>query len=84
MNGIVKKWDCTRGYGLIAPLVGDPNAALVFVHRTSVPGLKRDGNLPIGAEVSFTLVRGDRGPQAASVELIPINGSTLKAQPTTP
>jgi CspA family cold shock protein len=81
MTGIVKSYNNSRGFGLIAPLIGKPDsAALVFFHCSAIVGRKRgeESGLPTGAEVEFELVRGDRGPQAANVKLRTLNGSVLQ------
>jgi len=81
MNGIVKYFNNTRGFGFIAPLIGRPDTAEeVFFHTSSLVGLKpgERAAVPIETEVSFDLVRGKGGrPQAANVRLVRINGKTL-------
>ena len=57
-------------------MIGKPDTAPeVFFHisavRSRVPP-------PIGAEVSFVLVRGTKRPQAANVELVILGGAALK------
>lgn len=69
MRGIVKSYNEKRGFGFIAPLVGRPDEVRhLFFHISAVKG-GRSG-VPSGAEVEFIVVRGDRGPQAADVELV--------------
>jgi cold shock CspA family protein len=71
MNGIVKMFDERLGYGFITPLIGKPGAtAPVFFHASAVRGRMA---IPAGAEVSFVLCRGDKGPQAGDVRLLPLN-----------
>jgi cold shock CspA family protein len=81
MIGIVTKYDAGRGYGLIEPMIGQPNsAALVFFHVSAIAGRTpgEDPAIPTGAEVEFDLVRGDRGPQAANVKLRILKSSVLQ------
>ncbi len=68
MTGLIERYDTTRGYGFITPLVGKPGAVeWIFFHRNVIVG---GAYLPEGAEVSFDVCRGERGPQAANVKLI--------------
>ncbi|MGB6777212.1 MAG: cold shock domain-containing protein [Planococcus citreus] len=61
-HGIVKWFNSEKGYGFIECDNGDD----VFVHFT---GIKGDGfrSLQEGAAVSFDIIDGNRGPQAANV-----------------
>ncbi|WP_062356553.1 cold-shock protein CspD [Bacillus kwashiorkori] len=61
-NGKVKWFNNEKGYGFIEVEGGDD----VFVHYTAIQG---DGykSLEEGQEVSFEVVEGNRGPQAANV-----------------
>lgn len=61
-NGKVKWFNNEKGFGFIEVEGGDD----VFVHFTSIQG---DGykSLEEGQEVSFEIVEGNRGPQAANV-----------------
>jgi hypothetical protein len=34
--------------------------------------------VPVGAEVRFKLVRGERGPQAADIQLVELSGNSLR------
>lgn len=81
MIGIIQKYDAVRGFGLIAPLIGKPDSAvLVFFHCSAIVGHRRgeEPGIPTGAEVEFDLVRGDRGPQAANVRLRILKSSALQ------
>ncbi|MDX8366516.1 cold-shock protein CspD [Cytobacillus sp. Hm23] len=62
-NGKVKWFNNEKGYGFIEVEGGDD----VFVHFTAIQG---DGykSLEEGQEVSFEIVDGNRGAQAANVE----------------
>ncbi|AIF66605.1 MULTISPECIES: cold-shock protein [Bacillaceae] len=64
-NGIVKWFNAEKGYGFIQ--VEDGND--VFVHYSAIQeeGFK---NLEEGQEVSFEVIEGERGPQAANVEKV--------------
>ncbi|MCQ6277842.1 cold-shock protein CspD [Bacillus sp. EB600] len=61
-NGKVKWFNNEKGYGFIEVEGGDD----VFVHFSAIQG---DGfkSLEEGQEVSFEIVEGNRGPQAANV-----------------
>ena len=65
-QGTVKWFNGSKGYGFIARDNGDD----VFVHFKAIIG---DGyrNLEEGQRVEFTVVQGQKGPQAQDV--IPIN-----------
>lgn len=62
-NGTVKWFNAEKGYGFIQQEEGDD----VFVHYSAIQdeGFK---TLEEGQEVSFEIIDGDRGPQAANVE----------------
>lgn len=61
-NGKVKWFNNEKGYGFIEVEGGND----VFVHYSAIQG---DGykSLEEGQEVSFEIVEGNRGPQAANV-----------------
>ncbi|MBM7703244.1 cold-shock protein CspD [Metabacillus iocasae] len=61
-NGKVKWFNNEKGFGFIEVEGGND----VFVHFTAIQG---DGykSLEEGQEVSFEIVEGSRGPQAANV-----------------
>lgn len=61
-KGIVKWFNSEKGYGFIECDNGED----VFVHFT---GIQSDGfrNLEEGETVTFDIVEGNRGPQAANV-----------------
>lgn len=63
MQGKVKWFNSEKGFGFIEVDGGND----VFVHFSAIQG---DGfkSLEEGQEVSFEIVDGDRGPQAANVE----------------
>ena len=62
MQGKVKWFNNEKGYGFIEVECGED----VFVHFSAIQaeGFK---SLEEGAEVSFEIVEGNRGPQAANV-----------------
>ena len=67
MDGIVKWFSPEKHYGYIQPLVGKPGSVPdLFFHASSVRG---GIALPAGAHVSFVVVRGAKGPQAAGVKV---------------
>ncbi|MBR3745569.1 MAG: cold-shock protein [Selenomonadaceae bacterium] len=63
--GKVKWFSAEKGYGFIAREEGDD----VFVHFSAI---QSDGykTLDEGQEVSFDIIEGERGPQAANVKKI--------------
>lgn len=64
-TGKVKFFNAEKGFGFIT----EDNGKDVFVHYT---GIKAEGykSLEEGQKVSFDIVEGNRGPQAANVEVI--------------
>lgn len=62
MNGTVKWFNADKGFGFITDEEGND----VFAHFSAIQG---DGykTLEEGQAVSFNLVEGDRGPQAAEI-----------------
>lgn len=83
MNGIVRRFDFRRGYGFIEGLTGHPGSnPEFFFHISSV----RDQiPPPIGCEVTFTAVRGERGPQAAGVQMVRVRqGPRTSGQESAP
>ncbi|WP_147533719.1 cold-shock protein CspD [Bacillus marasmi] len=61
-NGKVKWFNNEKGYGFIEVEGGDD----VFVHYSAIQGEGYKA-LEEGQEVSFEIVEGNRGPQAANV-----------------
>lgn len=61
-NGKVKWFNNEKGYGFIEVEGGDD----VFVHFSAIQG-EGYKSLEEGQEVSFEIVEGNRGPQAANV-----------------
>ena len=61
-TGTVKWFNSTKGYGFIEREDGDD----VFVHYSSIKGGDYR-TLDEGQKVSFTIVQGDKGPQAQDV-----------------
>ncbi|MCU9593639.1 cold-shock protein CspD [Caldibacillus thermolactis] len=61
-NGKVKWFNNEKGYGFIEVEGGND----VFVHYTAIQG-EGYKTLEEGQEVSFEIVEGNRGPQAANV-----------------
>ena len=62
MNGTVKWFNAEKGYGFITDEKGND----IFAHYSAIEG---DGykSLENGEAVSFNVVDGDRGPQAANI-----------------
>ena len=65
-TGTVKWFNDAKGYGFITP---EDQSKDLFVHHTSIAG---DGykSLAEGAKVEYEEQDGDKGPQAANVNLI--------------
>ncbi|HWO98090.1 cold-shock protein CspD [Priestia abyssalis] len=61
-NGKVKWFNAEKGFGFIEVEGGDD----VFVHFSAIQG-EGFKSLEEGQEVSFEIVEGNRGPQAANV-----------------
>ncbi len=61
-NGKVKWFNAEKGFGFIEVEGGDD----VFVHFSAIEG-EGFKSLEEGQEVSFEIVEGNRGPQAANV-----------------
>ena len=66
MEGTVKWFNDTRGYGFITPSDG---SADVFVHYTGIVGDGRK-TLQEGQKVEFEVTEGDRGPKAGEVKMV--------------
>lgn len=65
MQGIVKWYNESKGYGFISVEGGDD----VFVHISALHSTEHR-SLPEGARVEFEIVDGKRGAQAANVVLL--------------
>ncbi len=65
MNGTVKWFNSEKGYGFITSEDGTD----VFAHfsQINVDGYK---TLEEGQEVSFSVVEGQKGPQAENIEIL--------------
>lgn len=65
-TGVVKWFNADKGYGFLTP---DENGKDVFVHFRSIEG---DGykTLTEGQRVQFNVEDGQKGPQAANVQVI--------------
>ncbi|SHE95293.1 cold-shock protein [Alkalibacter saccharofermentans] len=64
-NGTVKWFNAEKGYGFLST----DESGDVFVHFSA---LQMDGykTLKEGQEVNFEIVEGEKGPQAANVNII--------------
>ncbi len=62
MTGTVKWFNAEKGFGFISVEGGDD----VFVHYSAITG-EGFKTLEEGQNVSFEIVEGDRGPQAANI-----------------
>jgi len=59
----VKWFNTSKGFGFITPSDGSDD---VFVHHSEIKG-EGFKNLDEGAQVSFEIVQGDKGPRATNV-----------------
>lgn len=65
MQGIVKWFNGTKGFGFITPNDGSED---VFVHHSAIEGTGFK-SLQENDKVEFETTRGDKGPKAANVRL---------------
>ena len=65
MQGTVKWFNDTKGFGFITPSDG---GADVFVHHTGIQGDGRK-SLREGDQVEFDVTEGEKGPKAANVNM---------------
>lgn len=63
MEGTVKWFNQTKGYGFISPTDGSRD---VFVHSSAIEG-EGFKSLGEGDKVEFEITEGDKGPKAAHV-----------------
>ena len=77
--GVVKWYDCKRGFGFIM----DPSGEDVLAHFTVIEG---DGfrRLFSGETVEYEVVRGPKGLQAQKVKRIHPDGRTRRVKKTLP
>ena len=65
MNGTVKWFNDSKGYGFISREDGDD----VFVHHSSIAG-EGFKSLAEGDEVTFEIEQGEKGPSAVNVQKV--------------
>ena len=65
MNGTVKWFNDSKGYGFISREDGDD----VFVHHSSIAG-EGFKSLTEGDEVTFEIEQGEKGPSAVNVQKV--------------
>ena len=62
MEGTVKFFNETKGFGFITPTDGSKD---IFVHKSEVSGSRREGD-----RVEFEVALGDKGPLAKNVQVV--------------
>ncbi len=62
MEGTVKWFNSTKGFGFITPSDGGKD---VFVHQSETPGSLRDGD-----RVEYEVAESDKGPKATNVRVV--------------
>lgn len=62
MNGTVKWFNAEKGYGFIT----DEDGSDIFAHYSGIQG-EGYKSLDVGDKVGFSVVEGDRGPQAVEI-----------------
>ncbi len=67
LRGVVSKLFPQKGYGFILQEGGGE----VYFHRNAVHGLEF-GDLEDGVEVAFNVEEGEKGPQATTVNPVPV------------
>ncbi len=65
MEGTVKWFNATKGFGFIMPTDGSRD---VFVHTTAIVDSYK--NLQEGEKVEFEIVDSDKGPKASNVRTV--------------
>lgn len=76
-DGTVTWYDAGKGFGFVTPDSGDQDA---FVHARSLTGGATE--LVEGDRVSFSVVPGDRGPQAQDVRVVGGTGRGARSAPS--
>ncbi|WP_042273875.1 cold-shock protein [Faecalimicrobium dakarense] len=62
-NGTVKWFDCERGYGFISADDGED----IFIHYSHIKEDGHNKDLHQGQQVTFDVVKADKGPSAINV-----------------
>ena len=62
MEGTVKWFNSTNGFGFITPSDGGKD---LYVHKSEAPGSLREGD-----RVEYEVAQGDKGPKATNVRVV--------------
>lgn len=66
-TGVIKSFNPTRGFGFILPSSGGPD---LFMHVNNLCRGVDEAEVREGAEVSFELGEGEKGPKAVDIRVI--------------
>ena len=67
MEGTVKFFNASKGFGFITPSDGSKD---VYVHSTGIQGGEGSQPLAEGQKVEFEVTEGPKGPRAANVKVV--------------
>ncbi len=62
MQGTVKFFNSTKGFGFISPTDGSKD---IFVHKNDAPSSLKEGDT-----VEFEVAQGEKGPNATNVRVL--------------
>ena len=67
MNGTVKFFNVSKGFGFITPSDGSKD---VYVHSSGLDSDSSNRSLTEGQKVEFEVTEGAKGPRAANVKVV--------------